>query len=137
MVCRNEQDDVAGSSGISARSFYGESSSRLKIRMGYNGITREEIESQIELPDASSDSESESEDGFDPKIASGQSDSSPNLSASVDNDISVEDETTNAHPQVSSSIRNVAHTFTGTLYPPPPQEELTPLQYFKCFLTIR
>ena len=143
---RNEQDDVAGSSGISARSFYGESSSRLKIRMGYNGITREEIESQIELPDASSDSESESEDEFDQKIASAQSDSSPNLSASVDNDTSVEDETTNAHPQVSSSIRNVAHTrwrtraapqvdctFTGTLYPPPPQEELTPLQYFKMF----
>ena len=44
---------------ISAVNFYGESSSREKIRFGEQGITSTRIRTRIEVPDASSDVESE------------------------------------------------------------------------------
>ena len=46
---------------ISAVNFYGESSSRVKIGFGEQGITSTRIRTRIEVPDASSDVESEDE----------------------------------------------------------------------------
>ena len=53
---------IAKSSQISTTNFYGRKSSRVKIGIGEYGIEKVEVETGIEMLNASSDSESESEE---------------------------------------------------------------------------
>ena len=128
---------------ISAVNFYGESSSREKIRFGEQGITSTRIRTRIEVPDASSDVESEDE--HSPTVAESSSPSATTVERKSDGS-SDEEENPFISPQVSSSLRRVTNarwrsrpaprfdsSYKGDLLPPPPLEEHSPLEFFKMF----
>ena len=70
MASRKVQEDIATSSQISTKNFYGQRRSRAKIGIGEYGINKDVIDTGVEVLNASSDSEGESEEEFSPASAS-------------------------------------------------------------------
>ena len=70
MTSRKVQEDITTSSQISTKNFYGQRSSRAKIGIGKYDINKDEIDTGIEVLNASSDSEGESEEELSPESAS-------------------------------------------------------------------
>ena len=142
-------DDVASSNQIPATTFYGEVSRRTKYRFSNVGLVLEHSEARIEIPDASSDLESEDEDELSQEYMNTQNNNanSTHSSPSAATSTSVDDEhMLFVHPQLSTSVRNITNvrwrsrsaphfdsSYTGPSFPSPPQEEQTPLQFFKLF----
>ena len=117
--------------------FYGQRSSRAKIEIGEYGINKDEIDTGVEVLNASN-SGGESEEELSPESASTHDSV---LFSHVESDF------LEALSQVSLSNRRVLDVrwrsrpapcfnslFIGASYPPPPVEEPTPLQFFKMFL---
>ena len=106
------------------KNFYGWKSSRVKIGIGDYGIKRDEIDTGVEVLNASSDFEGKSKEEFSPE------------SASTHDSVlfpDVESEFLVAQSQVSSSNRRIVdvrwRSRQGPCYPP--VKEPTPLQFFK------
>ena len=70
MTSRKVEEDILTSSQISTKNYFGQRSNRVKIRIGECGIKRDEIDTGIEMLNALSDSEGESEEEFSPLSAS-------------------------------------------------------------------
>ena len=69
MTSRKVQEDIATSSQISTKKFYGQRSSRAKIGIGQYDINKDVIDTGVEVLNASSNSEGESEEEFSPASA--------------------------------------------------------------------
>ena len=67
MTSRKVQEDIATSSQILTKNFYGQRSSHAKIGIGEYGINKDEIDTKVEVLNASSDSEGKSKEELSPE----------------------------------------------------------------------